>query len=190
MQLGLSSMVPKIRLADASAVEELLLLPTRQPRSGQRLAPPTCKIQPPARATEVNATGSGSSPLLFAQQKLLDGDEAVSLRDSHSAWYGGRIHHVGLDVQLLSLDHISWFQRNMDNVRSAIDWAVARRDLEAAAVLVMSGSAGPLGGSLTSGSELLRLNDDMLELDLLPCHSSKTARNQHAAGDQIRPRHH
>jgi predicted ATPase/class 3 adenylate cyclase len=87
---------------------------------------------------------------LYAQQKLVERGEADTGRSRHLAWRLAEVERIGLDVQLLSVEHATRYERDIDDIRAATDWAFAVGDNESAATLAIAGanqvfSAGNFG---------------------------------------------
>ncbi len=101
---------------------------------------------------------------LYAQQKLVDRGEADGLRNRHLRWFVERARGDDPEINMVSLAHVSWYRRSLDNVLAAIDWARAVGDHDAAATLVIAGTLEIFGQIGFAGRALVDTADRLLEV--------------------------
>ena len=101
---------------------------------------------------------------LYAQQKLVDRSETDELRNRHLRWHVERARGDALEINVLSLAHVSWYRRAFDDIVAAIDWALAVGDHEAAATLVIAGSSQSFAQIGFVGRRLVDVADRLLEV--------------------------
>jgi predicted ATPase/class 3 adenylate cyclase len=101
---------------------------------------------------------------LYSQQQLADRGEADDLQNRHLRWYVDRCRGDDFALNMLSLEHVSWYRRSFDNVLAAIEWALSSGDHDAAATLVAAGASQMFGQIGYIGQELVDVAERLLDL--------------------------
>ncbi|MDH3683907.1 MAG: adenylate/guanylate cyclase domain-containing protein, partial [Acidimicrobiia bacterium] len=76
---------------------------------------------------------------VFAQEQLAATGDVDSMRDRHLGWLLDAFD-PGFEDQYFSFEHLADYERDLDNNRAGIEWAIARGDHSSAARLVCGGS--------------------------------------------------
>ena len=77
---------------------------------------------------------------LFAQQKLVDLGRSMDARAAHCDWFVAWLEAVPIDERMWSVTFWADFIAEFDNISTAIEWAIDRRDFIAAAEFLLSGA--------------------------------------------------